>query len=94
MRAILLQVGYFKEGPPRPVTRPCLGRSRRSPQSQPGRRYALVAWIEQKNGKAYVDDSYGHRVDVHVVTPSVGAKYLRTRKDGIWTDNLLALPRR
>jgi len=54
----------------------------------------IVAWIENDNGKAYVDDGKGHRVDVGVVTPKVGAKYLRTHADGVWTDNLLALPRR
>jgi uncharacterized protein DUF3892 len=36
----------------------------------------------------------GNRVDVGVVTPTDGSKYLRTYADGKWTDNLLALPRR
>jgi hypothetical protein len=57
-------------------------------------RAEIVAWIEHKNGKAYVRDGQGHRVDVGVVTPSSGPKYLRTYADGVWTDNLLALPRR
>ena len=57
-------------------------------------RSQLVDWIENENGKAYVEDGSGHRADVHVVTPSAGAKYLRTKQDGAWTDNLLALPRR
>lgn len=57
-------------------------------------RAQIVAWIEDKNGKAYVDDGRGSRADVHVVTPQRGSKYLRTRADGHWTDNLLALPRR
>ena len=57
-------------------------------------RAQVVRWIEDQDGKAYVDDRFGHRVDVEVVTPRHGSKYLRTRKDGIWTDNLLALPRR
>lgn len=57
-------------------------------------RAQLVDWIENQHGKAYVEDHYGHRVDVYVVTPRVGSKYLRTKKDGVWTDNLLALPRR
>lgn len=56
-------------------------------------RAEIVSWIEKENGKAYVDDG-GHRVDVLVVTPSSGSKYLRTRADGVWTDNLLALPQR
>lgn len=56
-------------------------------------RDVIVAWIENENGKAYVDEG-GHRVDVLVVRPASGPKYLRTRTDDVWTDNLLALPRR
>jgi hypothetical protein len=51
------------------------------------------ARIEDKNGKAYVEDKRGHRADVGVVKPSGRPKYLPTHKDGVWTDNLLALPR-
>ncbi len=57
-------------------------------------RAQIVAWIEDENGKAYVDDGRGSRADVRVVTPQRGNKYLRTWADGRWTDNLLALPRR
>ncbi|HWU31705.1 MAG TPA: DUF3892 domain-containing protein [Marmoricola sp.] len=57
-------------------------------------RAELVAWIENENGKAYVEDAYRHRIDVEVITPRVGAKYLRTRKDGVLTDNLLYLPKK
>jgi hypothetical protein len=57
-------------------------------------RAEIVAWIENENGKAYVDDGLGNRADVLVVTPRYGDKYLRTYADGKWTDNLLALPRR
>ena len=53
-----------------------------------------VSWIENENGKAYVEDVTGHRADVLVITPSYGEKYLRTYADGRWTDNLLALPRK
>ena len=56
-------------------------------------RSELVDWIEQ-GGKAYVEDHYGNRVDVGVVTPQIGEKYLRTYADGKWIDNLLALPRK
>jgi len=54
-------------------------------------RAEIVNWIENRNGKAYVEQG-GSRADVHVVTPMYGAKYLRTRANGFWTDNLLALP--
>jgi hypothetical protein len=57
-------------------------------------RVQIVSWIEDKNGKAYVEDSSGHRVEVLVVIPKHSPKYLRTYADGVWTDNLLALPRR
>lgn len=57
-------------------------------------RAELVSWIENENGKAYVEDGRGNRADVGVVTPAYGAKYLRTYADGQWTNNLLALPRR
>jgi len=54
----------------------------------------IVRWIELENGKAYVDDGRGDHADVLVVTPRYGDKYLRTQADGVWTDNLLALPRK
>jgi len=57
-------------------------------------RAEIVSWIEQENGKAYVEDNKGHRADVGVVSPAHGDKYLRTYADGVWTDNLLALPQR
>ena len=57
-------------------------------------RSAIVSWIEDENGKAYVEDASGNRADVGVVTPQSGAKYLRTHADGKWTNNLLSLPRR
>jgi hypothetical protein len=57
-------------------------------------RAQIVTWIEDDNGKAYVDDGQGNRADVLVVTPRYGDKYLRTYADSRWTDNLLALPRK
>ncbi|WP_067509921.1 DUF3892 domain-containing protein [Actinoplanes sp. TFC3] len=62
-------------------------------EERPNTRAELVAWIEDQNGKAYVE-SGGHRADVGVVKPPYGPKYLRTYADGQWTDNLLALPHR
>ncbi|WP_216213067.1 DUF3892 domain-containing protein [Amycolatopsis aidingensis] len=57
-------------------------------------RAKIVSWIEDENGKAFVEDGNGNRADVGVVTPSTGPKYLRTHANGRWTDNLLALPRK
>ena len=67
------------------------GREDGKPDDAP--RADVVAWIE-KGGRAYVRDDHGHDVGVHVVTPPSGPKYLQTWADGIWTDNLLSLPRR
>jgi hypothetical protein len=63
-------------------------------QNGTGTRASVVSWIEDKNGKAYTEDSQGNRADVLVVTPKSGEKYLRTFADGLWADNLLALPRK
>lgn len=58
-----------------------------------GSRASLVALIEG-GLLAYVDDGRGHIVEVRVVTPASGPKFVQTYADGVWTDNLLALPRR
>lgn len=65
-------------------------------KNQPGdnTRAQIVNWIDNEKGHAYVQDAYGNRVTVGVVTPQRGEKYLRTHADGKWTDNLLSLPRR
>jgi Protein of unknown function (DUF3892) len=65
-----------------------------SGQTGDNTRAQIVSWIEDKHGKAYVEDELGNRADVAVVTPEHGPKYLRTHADGRWTDNLLALPRK
>jgi len=69
-------------------TNPASGKTGDSSRAQ------IVTWIEEDDGKAYVDDGRGNRANVLVVTPKYGDKYLRTYADGRWTDNLLALPRR
>lgn len=52
----------------------------------------MVDWIDREKGVAKVTD--GKRtVDVGVVRPVSGAAYLRTYADGVWTDNLLSLPK-
>ena len=50
-----------------------------------------VAFIERGNS-GFVHDNYGHEVGVYVNTNG-RTKWLQTYADGIWTDNLLALPR-
>jgi hypothetical protein len=53
---------------------------------------AIVTWIEDEDGKAYVDEGI-HRVAVEILKPTFGPKFLRTRADGIWKNNLLELER-
>jgi hypothetical protein len=53
-------------------------------------RAQLVDWIDNKGGKAYAADTSGGSAWVKVVQAT--PPYLRTQKDGVWTDNLLALP--
>jgi len=54
-------------------------------------RASMVDWITNKNGDARVRDNAGH--DVHVGVVQANPPYLRTHADGVYTDNLLALPR-
>jgi hypothetical protein len=49
----------------------------------------MVAWIENK-GTAKVTDG---RTTVDVGVVDAKPKHLRTHADGVWTDNLLSLPR-
>ena len=71
-----------------------VGQEKRLVAEFPPGELTMIAWIENDNGKAYVEDRWGNRSDVGVVTPTRGEKYLRTHADGVWTNNLLSLPRR
>jgi len=53
-------------------------------------RAAWVKFIEDGNS-GYVRDAYGNTAWVGVRTNGI-TKWLQTHADGIWTDNLLALP--
>jgi hypothetical protein len=55
-------------------------------------RPTMIDWIENEGGTAYVGTG-SNRVPIRVVHPRVGQPYLRTRIDGAWTNDLLALPR-
>jgi hypothetical protein len=51
----------------------------------------MVAWLRKSTAnKAYVCGG-GHLAPVKVVNAS--PPYIRSHADGVWTDNLLALPR-
>ena len=53
-------------------------------------REELVDWFQVKGGEGYVLDGAGHKAIVKVVDAT--PPYLRTQSDGVWTNNLLALP--
>lgn len=51
----------------------------------------VIAWIENKTHTFHTTVN-GKTAYIGVVTPTQGAKYLRTYADNEWNDNLLALP--
>lgn len=53
-------------------------------------RAQMVAFID-RGGEAYTKDNAGHRAEVLVRDPLNGPRYLQTKADGVWTDNLLTL---
>ena len=56
-------------------------------------REEVIRSIDAHSHTFYVQDEGGHRADVRVVDPGNGrTRYVRTYTDGVWTDNLLALP--
>ncbi len=54
-------------------------------------RETMVDWIQNKGGEARVRDDSGDDVQVGVV--DANPPFIRTYADGVWADNLLALPR-
>jgi hypothetical protein len=50
-----------------------------------------VTFIEE-GGTGFVHDKFGNEVDVYV-NHNQFVKWVQTRADGIWTDNLLQLPK-
>ena len=51
----------------------------------------VIQSIDAKTNTFFTMDSAGNRADVLVVNAQP-RRYIRTIKDGVWTDNLLALP--
>jgi uncharacterized protein DUF3892 len=62
-----------------------------SPETGESTREEMVAWIDNKEGFAHVRDADGHNVEVRVV--HADPPYIRSYRDGVPSDNLLALPR-
>jgi hypothetical protein len=55
-------------------------------------RLVMYDWIKDENGVAYVRDRDGNQVRVGTAETARGTKYIRTYRDKVWTDNLLAMP--
>ena len=55
-------------------------------------RQQLVDWLTVQSNQAIVRSGAASAF-VGVVRPVNGLPYVRTYEDGVWTDNLLALPR-
>ena len=57
-------------------------------------RQAIVDWLESGAGnQAFTEPRFGGGQQIFVHSPYGAVKYLRTRANGVWSDNLLALPR-
>jgi hypothetical protein len=55
-------------------------------------RAKMVEWVEG-GGRAYTLDDSGDKPYLKVRSTSDGTKYVQSEADGIYKDNLLALPR-
>jgi len=56
-------------------------------------RIDLYVWLKDKNGTAYVTDARGNKAYVKPRENAHGTRFVQTQADGLWSDNLLALPR-
>jgi hypothetical protein len=55
-------------------------------------RLEVYDFIKNKKGAAYVQDPVGNSAYVGARENNNGTRYVQTYADGVWTDNLLALP--
>ena len=62
-----------------------------SGESGKSTRLGVYDWIKG-GGVARVHDNRGHSAQVGTREHRNGTRYLQTHADGVWTDNLLALP--
>jgi hypothetical protein len=54
---------------------------------------ALVEWLKASSANTAVVGRDGDQVAIFVVEPSDDGAYVRTKAEGTWGDDLLALPR-
>lgn len=55
-------------------------------------REEIYDWLKRRNGVAYVLDRQGNKAYLYPKVNAEGTAFVQTYADGIWTDNLLALP--
>jgi hypothetical protein len=55
-------------------------------------RLEIYDWLKNRKGVAYVQDNRGNTAKVEPREHRNGTRYVQTYADGVWTDNLLALP--
>ena len=55
-------------------------------------REQVIAWIETGTDTFYTLDGFGRRANVGVYREIGKPPYLKTHADGVWNNNLLALP--
>lgn len=53
---------------------------------------AMVDYIDNREGETFAFES-NVRADIHTRHPQHGAPFVQTAADGVWTNNLLNLPR-
>jgi hypothetical protein len=68
-----------------------LWRSAGTSQGQTSRQ-AIVDWLSASSANQAVVADGPDYVRVAVVRPANQSRYIRTHRDGVWTDDLLALP--
>jgi hypothetical protein len=56
-------------------------------------REAIVSWLDESNENQGVLADGSGWVHIAVVRPPDTSPYIRAQRDGVWTDDLLALPR-
>ena len=55
-------------------------------------REEVYTWLKTEAGQAYVLDGRGNRAKVLPRENANGTRFVQTVADGVWSDNLLALP--
>ena len=55
-------------------------------------REQIYEWLTEKKGTAFVVDRRGNKAYLYPRENAHATRFVQTYADGVWTDNLLALP--